>query len=185
MLYPLYQKYKNAITWGDQDLLNIIFYFNPGRFSFKNAVLGGFRPPRPTEHIPAWAALAKPELCLCPLQRVPFHRPPHPLPGVSRGRSSRCWHKRPNVETPNTGLRSSRISFRFCHTILPRSTGKINGWHRTKWKHYNLGTRPAIAWTIARLKGIDSWDPYNKVTCSGLKGSRRRTWIPTSLFLFT
>ncbi|XP_055238965.2 glucoside xylosyltransferase 2 isoform X2 [Gorilla gorilla gorilla] len=29
MLYPLYQKYKNAITWGDQDLLNIIFYFNP------------------------------------------------------------------------------------------------------------------------------------------------------------
>lgn len=30
MLYPLYQKYKNYITWGDQDLLNIIFYFNPG-----------------------------------------------------------------------------------------------------------------------------------------------------------
>ncbi|KAM5280630.1 glucoside xylosyltransferase 2 [Ctenodactylus gundi] len=29
MLHPLYQKYKNAITWGDQDLLNIIFYFNP------------------------------------------------------------------------------------------------------------------------------------------------------------
>ncbi|KAM5313401.1 glucoside xylosyltransferase 2 isoform 4-T4 [Glossophaga mutica] len=29
MLYPLYQKYKNVITWGDQDLLNIIFYFNP------------------------------------------------------------------------------------------------------------------------------------------------------------
>ncbi|KAM8758847.1 glucoside xylosyltransferase 2 isoform 2-T2 [Rhynchonycteris naso] len=29
MLYPLYQKYKNDITWGDQDLLNIIFYFNP------------------------------------------------------------------------------------------------------------------------------------------------------------
>ncbi|XP_047390957.1 glucoside xylosyltransferase 2 isoform X3 [Sciurus carolinensis] len=31
MLYPLYQTYKNAITWGDQDLLNIIFYFNPER----------------------------------------------------------------------------------------------------------------------------------------------------------
>jgi len=31
MLYPLYQKYKNYITWGDQDLLNIIFYFNPGK----------------------------------------------------------------------------------------------------------------------------------------------------------
>ncbi|XP_030741463.1 glucoside xylosyltransferase 2 [Echinops telfairi] len=29
MLYPLYQKYKNAITWGDQDLLNIIFNLNP------------------------------------------------------------------------------------------------------------------------------------------------------------
>ncbi|XP_023388919.1 glucoside xylosyltransferase 2 [Pteropus vampyrus] len=29
MLYLLYQKYKSAITWGDQDLLNIIFYFNP------------------------------------------------------------------------------------------------------------------------------------------------------------
>ncbi|XP_073900348.1 glucoside xylosyltransferase 2 isoform X2 [Castor canadensis] len=29
MLFPLYQKYKNTITWGDQDLLNIIFYFNP------------------------------------------------------------------------------------------------------------------------------------------------------------
>ncbi|XP_069499308.1 glucoside xylosyltransferase 2 [Ambystoma mexicanum] len=29
MLYPLFQKYKNYITWGDQDLLNIIFAFNP------------------------------------------------------------------------------------------------------------------------------------------------------------
>ncbi|NP_941014.1 glucoside xylosyltransferase 2 precursor [Mus musculus] len=29
MLLPLYQKYKSAITWGDQDLLNIIFYYNP------------------------------------------------------------------------------------------------------------------------------------------------------------
>ncbi|XP_069062211.1 glucoside xylosyltransferase 2 isoform X2 [Pleurodeles waltl] len=29
MLYPLYQKYKNYITWGDQDLLNIIFSYNP------------------------------------------------------------------------------------------------------------------------------------------------------------
>ncbi|XP_064422346.1 glucoside xylosyltransferase 2 isoform X2 [Latimeria chalumnae] len=29
MLYPLYQKYKNYITWGDQDLLNIIFHYNP------------------------------------------------------------------------------------------------------------------------------------------------------------
>ncbi|XP_053325846.1 glucoside xylosyltransferase 2 [Spea bombifrons] len=29
ILHPLYQKYKNYITWGDQDLLNIIFHFNP------------------------------------------------------------------------------------------------------------------------------------------------------------
>ncbi|XP_072136689.1 glucoside xylosyltransferase 2 [Mobula birostris] len=29
LLYPLYHKYKNAITWGDQDLLNIIFHYNP------------------------------------------------------------------------------------------------------------------------------------------------------------
>ncbi|ETE65900.1 Glucoside xylosyltransferase 2, partial [Ophiophagus hannah] len=35
MLYPLYQKYKNYITWGDQDLLNIIFYFNPGAYFIK------------------------------------------------------------------------------------------------------------------------------------------------------
>ncbi|KAJ8361255.1 hypothetical protein SKAU_G00177800 [Synaphobranchus kaupii] len=30
LLHPLYQKYRNHITWGDQDLLNIIFHFNPG-----------------------------------------------------------------------------------------------------------------------------------------------------------
>ncbi|CAL1608890.1 unnamed protein product [Knipowitschia caucasica] len=29
LLNPLYQKYKNHITWGDQDLLNIIFHYNP------------------------------------------------------------------------------------------------------------------------------------------------------------
>lgn len=39
MLLPLYQKYKNAITWGDQDLLNIIFYFNPGKYSLENATM--------------------------------------------------------------------------------------------------------------------------------------------------
>lgn len=39
MLLPLYQKYKNAITWGDQDLLNIIFYFNPGKCSLENATV--------------------------------------------------------------------------------------------------------------------------------------------------
>lgn len=30
LLHPLYQKYKNHITWGDQDLLNIIFHYNSG-----------------------------------------------------------------------------------------------------------------------------------------------------------
>uniref|UniRef100_S4RIX4 UDP-D-xylose:beta-D-glucoside alpha-1,3-D-xylosyltransferase n=1 Tax=Petromyzon marinus TaxID=7757 RepID=S4RIX4_PETMA len=29
MLLPLYKKYKLNITWGDQDLLNIIFHHNP------------------------------------------------------------------------------------------------------------------------------------------------------------
>lgn len=27
---PLLKKYKLNITWGDQDLLNIIFFHNPG-----------------------------------------------------------------------------------------------------------------------------------------------------------
>lgn len=30
ILLPLLQKYKLNITWGDQDLLNIIFHHNPG-----------------------------------------------------------------------------------------------------------------------------------------------------------
>lgn len=34
LLHPLYQKYKNHITWGDQDLLNIIFHYNPGAVPF-------------------------------------------------------------------------------------------------------------------------------------------------------
>lgn len=34
LLHPLYQKYKNHITWGDQDLLNIIFHYNPGTSVF-------------------------------------------------------------------------------------------------------------------------------------------------------
>lgn len=34
LLHPLYQKYKNHITWGDQDLLNIIFHYNPGKKFF-------------------------------------------------------------------------------------------------------------------------------------------------------
>lgn len=33
LLMPLLQKYKLNITWGDQDLLNIIFHYNPGTLS--------------------------------------------------------------------------------------------------------------------------------------------------------
>ncbi|XP_064155750.1 glucoside xylosyltransferase 2-like isoform X1 [Anguilla rostrata] len=29
LLQPLYEKYKDLIAWGDQDLLNIIFHYNP------------------------------------------------------------------------------------------------------------------------------------------------------------
>lgn len=32
LLMPLLQKYKLNITWGDQDLLNIIFHYNPGEW---------------------------------------------------------------------------------------------------------------------------------------------------------
>lgn len=31
LLMPLLQKYKLNITWGDQDILNIIFHHNPGK----------------------------------------------------------------------------------------------------------------------------------------------------------
>lgn len=31
LLMPLLQKYKLNITWGDQDLINIIFHYNPGK----------------------------------------------------------------------------------------------------------------------------------------------------------
>lgn len=31
-LWPLYQKYRTNITWGDQDIINIIFSMNPSKF---------------------------------------------------------------------------------------------------------------------------------------------------------
>lgn len=34
LLMPLLQKYKLNITWGDQDLLNIIFHHNPGKAAY-------------------------------------------------------------------------------------------------------------------------------------------------------
>lgn len=39
MLMPLLKKYKLNITWGDQDLLNIIFFHNPGNhLNFLNSL---------------------------------------------------------------------------------------------------------------------------------------------------
>ena len=26
---PIYQEYKTKITWGDQDIINIVFHFHP------------------------------------------------------------------------------------------------------------------------------------------------------------
>ncbi|KAG7260802.1 hypothetical protein CRUP_010757 [Coryphaenoides rupestris] len=40
LLMPLLQKYKLNITWGDQDLLNIIFHHNPGLNYFGVLTLG-------------------------------------------------------------------------------------------------------------------------------------------------
>ena len=36
LLMPLLQKYKLNITWGDQDLLNVIFHHNPGKTAHMN-----------------------------------------------------------------------------------------------------------------------------------------------------
>lgn len=38
LLMPLLQKYKLNITWGDQDLLNIIFHHNPGKSSLSSII---------------------------------------------------------------------------------------------------------------------------------------------------
>lgn len=31
---PIYKEYKLKITWGDQDIINIIFHYHPGKKSF-------------------------------------------------------------------------------------------------------------------------------------------------------
>lgn len=31
-IFPIYEKFKNKITYGDQDLINILFYYFPGKF---------------------------------------------------------------------------------------------------------------------------------------------------------
>lgn len=31
-ILPLYKEFKLKITWGDQDLINILFYYHPGEF---------------------------------------------------------------------------------------------------------------------------------------------------------
>lgn len=39
ILMPLLQKYKLNITWGDQDLLNIIFHHNPGLCNHMHGII--------------------------------------------------------------------------------------------------------------------------------------------------
>eukprot|EP00064_Thunnus_orientalis_P010353 superscaffoldBa00001400_g10379 len=39
ILMPLLQKYKLNITWGDQDLLNIIFHQNPGLCNYMHIII--------------------------------------------------------------------------------------------------------------------------------------------------
>jgi len=36
---PIYKEYKLKITWGDQDIINIIFHFHPGNFMHSSEVL--------------------------------------------------------------------------------------------------------------------------------------------------
>ena len=35
-VYPIYKHYRYDITWGDQDILNIMFHFKPGNTIFKD-----------------------------------------------------------------------------------------------------------------------------------------------------
>ena len=35
-VYPIYKEYKTKITWGDQDILNIMFHYRPGEHILKN-----------------------------------------------------------------------------------------------------------------------------------------------------
>lgn len=43
LLMPLLQKYKLNITWGDQDLINIIFHYNPGRHFLHEVTFYSFK----------------------------------------------------------------------------------------------------------------------------------------------
>ena len=120
MLYPLYQKYKNVITWGDQDLLNIIFYFNPGRLIFQNVICVGLCSPHPSKHIPArsaieeaWPVLVFPNLVL---GGTTFHA----CLGSHGGGSLCFWCKMPNDETSNTGLHFGGICSRFCQRYISK-----------------------------------------------------------------
>lgn len=45
-LAPIYKEFKLKITWGDQDIINIIFHYHPGRliklvmnFVFKSCII--------------------------------------------------------------------------------------------------------------------------------------------------
>lgn len=37
-IFPIYEKFKNKITYGDQDLINILFYYFPGEFVFNKII---------------------------------------------------------------------------------------------------------------------------------------------------
>lgn len=37
---PIYKEYKLKITWGDQDIINIIFHFHPGNYLFTDMIIG-------------------------------------------------------------------------------------------------------------------------------------------------
>lgn len=36
---PIYKKYKLQITWGDQDIINIIFSFYPGMYKIQKNLI--------------------------------------------------------------------------------------------------------------------------------------------------
>lgn len=42
-IFPLYKKYKSQITWGDQDLINILFYYHPDKLYIFSCIFN-YRP---------------------------------------------------------------------------------------------------------------------------------------------
>ena len=71
-----YQKYKLSITWGDQDLLNIIFHDHPGNFSNLYCLR--------IKAFPQWVSSEAHHLEACNLQFF-VHASSHALSGRSTG----------------------------------------------------------------------------------------------------